>query len=197
MFNSRTFIPVYAGFRFRIIFRMLLYCYTRTSRMREDEFKQYNDVFESIIGKYDSLIERICFGYAGSLLELEDLKQEALLNIWISIPKYRGDCALKTWIYRITLNSCVTALRKSYRRIDTTQLNELYEAIDCDEENKKLLYELHEMISQLNPIDKSAIMLWLDNFSYEEIADVSGLSRSNVAIRIYRAKEKLKNLIDI
>lgn len=194
MFNSRIFIPVYAGFRFRIIFRML---YTRTSRMREDEFKQYKDVFESIIGKYDSHIERICFGYAGSLLELEDLKQEALLNIWISIPKYRGDCALKTWIYRITLNSCVTALRKSYRRIDTTQLNELYEAIDCDEENKKLLYELHEMISQLNPIDKSVIMLWLDNFSYEEIGDVSGLSRSNVAIRIYRAKEKLKNLIDI
>lgn len=197
MFSSCTFMPAYAGFRPRNIFRMLMYCYTRISRMGESEIKQYNDLLEDIVGKYDSLIERICFGYAGSLLELEDLKQEALLNIWISIPKYRGDCALKTWIYRITLNSCVTALRKSYRRIDTTQLNELYEAIDCDEENKKLLYELHEMISQLNPIDKSVIMLWLDNLSYEEIADISGLSRSNVAIRIYRAKEKLKNLIDI
>lgn len=151
--------------------------------------------FSIIANQYLPLIERICFNYANSLSELNDLKQDALINIWQSMPKFRGACTLKSWIYRITLNSCVTSLRKKRRQIPTTQLTQLYDNIICDNENRELLADLHESISRLGPIDKAIVTLWLDELSYEEIAQIIGISRQNVAKRLHFAKKKIKSLI--
>ncbi len=148
--------------------------------------------FSTITGQYLPLIERICFGYAGSISELNDLKQDALINLWQSMPKFRGTCSLKSWIYRITLNSCVTSLRKKQRQIPTTQLTQLYDTITCDDSNRELLADLHEAISRLGPIDKAIVTLWLDEISYDEIAQIIGLSRANVAKRLHFAKKKIK-----
>lgn len=152
--------------------------------------------FSSITSQFLPLIERICFNYANSFSELNDLKQDALINIWQSLPRFRGDCSIKSWIYRITLNSCVTSLRKSKRQVPTVQLTQLYDAMICDDEsNRELLAELHESISKLNPIDKAIVTLWLDELSYDEISQIVGLSRQNVAKRLHFAKKKIKSLI--
>lgn len=152
-------------------------------------------LFSQALKDYRDLIDRICFGYADSVQSLEDLRQDAMLNLWESLPAYRGDCSLKSWVYRVTLNSCVTALRKSYRRVKTVQLSALYDVIENDD-NKALLEELHAAIAELNPIDKAIVMLWLDETCYDEIAGIVGLTRANVATRLHRAKDKLKSIIE-
>lgn len=163
----------------------------------ESDDKRIMALFDRVVSDYENLIERICFGYANSVEELQDLKQDAMLNIWQSLTKFRGNSELKTWVYRVTLNSCVSTLRKYSRNPNAVKLNELYDKIDYDEERKQVLAELHECISLLNPLDKSIVMLWLDDISYEEIAEITGLSRTNVGVRINRAKNKLSNLMTL
>lgn len=147
--------------------------------------------FNEIVRRHDRLITRLCFGYARSSDELEDLRQDTLINIWQSLPKFRGEAAESTWIYRITLNTCVSVLRK--RMPETTSLDSgiLYDVIDEDDERKEQLAALHESISHLGGVDKALILMWLDGFTYEQMAEMAGLTRNTVATRLKRAKDKL------
>lgn len=149
--------------------------------------------YEAAVREHSPLIDRICFGYANTKEDMEDLRQDALLNLWESMAEFRGQCSMKTWVYRLTLNSCVSSLRKSYRRPATVELTDLCNITEDDQ--RQQLSELHEAISQLNPIDKAIVLLWLEEESYDEIASIVGLTKSNVAIRIHRAKDKLKTLL--
>lgn len=148
--------------------------------------------FNDIIRTHSDMITRICFGYSTSTEELEDLRQDTLINIWQGLDRFKGESSVKTWIYRITLNTCVSTIRK--RKPDSLPLTDIYQIIDEDEEKRALIRELHETISKLPPVDKAIIMLWLDEFSYEEIAAMTGMPRNTVATRIKRAKEKMKNM---
>lgn len=152
--------------------------------------------YEDTLRLYGSMIDRICFGYAGKASDFDDLKQDVLMNIWISIPKFKGECTMKSWVYRLALNVCVSTLRKSYRRISTVQLEELYDIVDCGPEQKDVIAEVHEAIALLNPLDKAIMLLWLEEESYDDISEITGLSRANVATRIHRAKKRLKSLIE-
>lgn len=150
--------------------------------------------YEMAIREHSSLIDRICFGYAKTQGDLEDLRQDALLNLWESMEAFKGQCSMKTWVYRLTLNSCVSSVRKSSRRPTTVELTDLYDMVE--ENQRSLLSELHEAISQLNPIDKAIVLLWLEGESYDEIAAIVGVTKSNVAVRLHRAKDKLKNILN-
>lgn len=161
--------------------------------VESEDTKQHRQ-YKTIIREHSELIDRICFGYSRSQEDMEDLRQDALLNLWESMSAFKGQCSMKTWVYRLTLNSCVSALRKSYRRPSTVPLTELCDVIEDNQPLK--LSELHEAISQLNPIDKAIVLLWLEEESYDEIAAIVGLTKSNVAVRIHRAKEKLKTILD-
>lgn len=103
---------------------------------------------------------------------------------------------MKSWVYRLTLNVCVSSLRQAYRRVHTVALSELLEIVDYDTEQKERFAELHEAVSRLNPLDKAVMILWLEEESYDNIAEITGLSRANVAIRIHRAKDKIKSLME-
>ncbi|MCH5318190.1 MAG: sigma-70 family RNA polymerase sigma factor [Paramuribaculum sp.] len=146
--------------------------------------------FLSIVKHYDGLISRICFGFARSRLEMEDYRQDVFLNIWQALPRFRGESSLKTWLYRIALNTCVSTIRKAPRPYDST----LPEIIDEDQQRRIQLMELHDMISLLPPTDKAILLLWLEETSYEDIAEITGLPRNTVATRLKRAKEKLMKL---
>ena len=150
--------------------------------------------FADIIRDYDSMIMRICFGYSRTAAELADLHQDALINIWQGLPGFKGDSSLKTWIYRVTLNTCVSTVRSERRRVTQTALDDFYNLVDEDADRRRLVSEMHDCISKLTPVDKAIMLLWLDDFSYDEIAATVGLGRNTVASRLRRAKEKLKNL---
>lgn len=150
--------------------------------------------FADIMHDYDSMVMRICFGYSRTAAELADLHQDALINIWQGLPGFKGDSSLKTWIYRVTLNTCVSTVRSERRRVPQTALEDFYNLVDEDADRRRLVSEMHDCISQLTPVDRAIMLLWLDDFSYDEIAATVGLGRNTVASRLRRAKEKLKNL---
>ena len=164
--------------------------------LTESDSSVYRQRYEEVERLYGSLIDRLCFGYSRTRSDFDDLKQDVLMNLWESIPKFRGECSMKTWVYRLTLNVCVTSLRKSYLRVSAVSLNELYDIVDYDPDQKETLAELHDAVGCLNPLDKAIMILWLEEESYEGISRITGLSRNNVAVRIHRAKEKIRTLME-
>jgi RNA polymerase sigma-70 factor (ECF subfamily) len=115
-----------------------------------------------------------------------------ILMIWKSFRNFKGHSSVSTWIYRITLNTCITNLRKK-KNYDYVPLKQDIDILD-DCEHDECMKHLYQLIHQLDNVDKMYIMLWLDEKSYDEIAEIVGVGRNNVAIRIHRIKEKLKKM---
>lgn len=148
--------------------------------------------FEKIIIQHRSIISKVCFLYAGEE-EFEDYYQEVLFQLWRSLPKFRGESEISTWIYRISLNTCISFIRKD-RKMKKVPLQQELNFSNNDVESKMQIRELYYLINQLNKLEKAMILLWLDEKSYEEIVAITGLSRNNVAVKLSRIKEKLKKM---
>lgn len=150
--------------------------------------------FVELIDPYQSIIYKVCLMYADNKDDLDDLFQESLMNLWLAYPNYRSECKISTWIYRICLNTCISDLRKKSKMKFVplqTDLN-VYEDKDGNQ-----ICELYRLIKKLNKMDRALILLWLDEKSYEEIASILQLSKSNVSVRLCRVKEKLKQMSNI
>lgn len=148
--------------------------------------------FNEIMRDYDNMISRICFSYSRTTEEFEDLRQDTYINIWQGLSNFRGESAVKTWVYRITLNTCVSILRKRKNEGNRAELTDFADLIDEATDHRALLNDMYQAISRLPQIDKAIVLMWLDENSYDEIAEVMGLSRNNVAVRLHRAKQTLK-----
>lgn len=151
-------------------------------------------IFQRVLDQYQPMIRRICFSYADNQEDYEDLRQDILLNIWKGLAAYRADSSLSTWVYRVALNTSVSTLRSRKRDPNKVAIQELVGDIAADQDDAELkenLLLLHEAISMLSPVDKAIITMRLDECSYDEIAEVVGLNRNNVAVRINRIKKKL------
>ena len=159
------------------------------------ESTRLHRLFDRTVADHDAMIRRICLGYAHTSQDLEDLYQDVLVNIWRGLPSFREDSSIRTWVYRIALNTCVSTLRIRSRQPAMTSLDDVILVPDKSLEKKETVKELYECIATLGPIDKAIVMMWLDEYSYEEIADTIGIKRNNVATRLHRAKEKLKEKI--
>ena len=158
------------------------------------ETTRLHRLFESTVADHDAMIRRICLGYAHTSQDLEDLYQDVLVNIWRGLPSFRSDSSMRTWVYRIALNTCVSTLRIRTKQPPQTTLDEVILVADQSQEKKEAVKELYECIATLGPIDKAIVMMWLDEYSYEEIAATIGLKRNNVATRLHRAKERLRSM---
>ncbi|MDE6549390.1 MAG: RNA polymerase sigma factor [Muribaculaceae bacterium] len=148
--------------------------------------------FKELITLENATISRICFSYACSVAEFEDLRQDALINIWRGMHSFRGESSSKTWIYRVTVNSCLSTIRKQSRHRHES-LDALYGLIDSDDSDKESIEQLHRVINTLDPDERAIIMMWLDELSYDEIGVAMGLNRNTIATRIRRIKEKITN----
>ena len=135
------------------------------------------------------IIYKICFMYARDNDDINDLYQDVCL---LYTSDAAGHSSVSTWIYRITLNTCITNLRKK-KNYDYVPLKQDIDILD-DCEHDECMKHLYQLIHQLDNVDKMYIMLWLDEKSYDEIAEIVGVGRNNVAIRIHRIKEKLKKM---
>lgn len=155
--------------------------------------------FLELTRHYGPIITRICFSYSGNAADMEDLRQDVLINIWNGLRYFKGDSSLITWIYRVTLNTCVSMIRKESRHVKTFSFDSIMTELPEDEADSGYLdrlEKLHEMMAMLTPIDKALLTMRLDERSYDEIAEVTGLTVSNLATRLNRIKNKLKNKLN-
>lgn len=141
------------------------------------------------------LIYKVCYLYATDDEHLKDLYQEVLIHLWQGLPDYRGEAKPSSWIYRVSLNACISYYRKHRRMTgETAPLESLLQTMAAEEGRTEHLREMYRLISCLNRMEKALILLWLDEHSYDEIAEITGLTRSNVATKLRRIKEKLNEL---
>lgn len=153
--------------------------------------------FRTVMAEHSNLISSICFSFSGNGVSFEDLRQDALINIWRGIRSYHGQSKMSTWIYRVTLNSCVSSMRRTGRDVCAREsLDAIADKADVADEKVEQLEFLHELISRLNPTDRSIILMRLDERSYDEIAEVMGMNRNTVATRLSRIKQKLAVMVD-
>lgn len=153
--------------------------------------KQTESFFRELIRCYGATVNKVCYMYAENAEDFEDLRQEAFINLWRGSDRFKGDSDITTWIYRVTLNSCVSYFRKHRKLKDTVPLDSLTELTDSEGDDTERLAEVHRLINRLDKIEKALILLWLDDHPYEVIAAIMGLPRNTVASRIHRIKEKL------
>lgn len=146
--------------------------------------------FKALIAREGATISKICFSYACSIAEFEDLRQDALINIWRGLQSFRGEASERTWIYRVTVNSCISTIRKQSRH-QHESLEGLYAIIENDDSDREAIEQMHRAICALGSQEKAIIMMWLDELSYDEIASAMGLNRNTVATKIRRVKEKI------
>lgn len=151
--------------------------------------------FEQMVRANRSTIYTVCYMFSNDKEEVADLFQEVLINLWKSMPSFeeRGD--VRSWIYRVSLNVCISLDRKK-SRINTVPLTmdiDPYEEVESNQ-NSRQMDILRRRIAKLGMFDRAIIMLWLENMSYDEIAAVMGITVKNVSVRLYRIKEELKNM---
>ena len=123
--------------------------------------------------------------------EVADLFQEVLVKLWNGYDSFQGKSDIKTWIYRVTLNTCVTIDRKKRRR-NRAMLSMDVDYFDSQEQETAQVRILHERIARLQPLDRAIILLWLEQISYGEIGEIVGISAKNVSVRLARIRVQLK-----
>lgn len=157
-----------------------------------DRQKQ-TELFNEIVDRHSGLVSKVCYMYADDGDHFRDLYQEVMANVWQGLAGFKGNSKMSTWVYRVAINTCITFVRRHsfVKQSSDMDMLHLAELTDDSQEHAQLLREMYEMIGLLGKIDKAIIMLWLDEYSYDEIAAFTGMSRNNVASRIHRIKSKL------
>ncbi len=155
--------------------------------------------FLQIIRENQGIIHKVCNMYCDAEEDRNDLFQEIVAQLWKSYPSFRKESKVTTWMYRVGLNTAITSFKKNKRRPDQNLLPfENFEVADENheaetEENIKLL---HRAVAQLTGIEKSIILLFLENKKYEDIAEITGITQNYVRVKMNRIKKKLKILMD-
>ncbi|MFV0420006.1 MAG: RNA polymerase sigma factor [Dysgonomonas sp.] len=153
--------------------------------------------FIEMIHGNERVIYKVCSFYISVEHPLADLYQEVVCNLWAAYPKFRNESSYSTWIYRVALNTCISGMRKAGRTPKGSPISGLQEALIEPDNMGEQIKELYSLIHQLKTIEKAIILLWLEDKSYQEIADITGLTVSNVATKLKRSKEKLKEMSNL
>ena len=152
--------------------------------------------FLGIVEQCRPLIYKVCWLYTSPGISFDDLYQEVCINLWQGLDSFRGEASLSTWIYRTAINTCITWLRRDNRHSMSLSLDTAADLPYTGEGefDAERYRQFQQMLARLEPLEKAIITLWLDEHSYDEISKITGLSKSNVAVRLHRIKEKLMNL---
>ena len=149
--------------------------------------------FAQTVKQNKSTIYTVCYMFSKDADVVNDLFQEAVINLWRGFEGFENGSNVKTWIYRVTLNTCITLDRKK-RRTSSEPLSMDINLFEDRDEDTRQVDMLHERISRLQPFDRAIVLLWLENMPYEEIGQVVGIMTTAVATRLYRIKEQLKKM---
>ena len=159
--------------------------------------KELEKDFLDMIDAHERVIYKVCYFSAKNHDELDDLFQETVLNLWKSFPNFRGDSKVTTWIYRIALNTCINfdSQRSTQDRLLTVPLTtEEVGNLAADDDRDSLFQELHESIDRLNEKERQLILLWLEDMSYQTMADILGTTTNNIGVKLNHIRHKLRKM---
>jgi len=160
-----------------------------------DQFRANKGSFTRLLEENRGIIHKICLMYTSNQTDKEDLYQEICLQLWRSFRTYRNESKFSTWLYRVSLNTAISSLRKNRRQVETVQLDQTEHVAVRDSERQGKTRMLLKAVSRLNKVDRAIILLWLEEKEYAEISEVMGISQSAVSVRLVRIREKLKSII--
>ena len=149
--------------------------------------------FAQTVKEHKSTIYTVCYMFSQDADEVNDLFQEVLVNLWKGFDKFEHRSDIRTWIYRVALNTCISLDRKK-RRAATVRMSMDINLFEDRDEDTRQVDMLHKRISKLQPFDRAIVLLWLENLPYEEIGKIVGISTKNVSVRLFRIREQLKNM---
>jgi RNA polymerase sigma-70 factor, ECF subfamily len=160
------------------------------------EEREQERIFDEWLKRHKGLLFKVVHAYGFTPHDRDDLFQEIATQIWNSIPRFRAESAVTTWLYRVALNSAPAWSRKERRHRDGKQLLESNEFAlrETSRVKDRRLDWLYEQIAQLDHVDRSLTLLLLDGYSYREMAETLGISESYVGVKINRIKTRLTNL---
>ena len=153
--------------------------------------------FLRLIKVHQNIIHKICFIYCRNWEDKKDMHQEIVLQLWKSYPSFKGRSDFSTWMYRVALNTAITVTKRPAIFVPKNEEDDiLYEAVELSDrpEDLKLMYRA---ISSLEKVDRAIILLWLEEKSYEEMADAIGMSVKNISVRLVRIKTRLAEKIKL
>jgi RNA polymerase sigma-70 factor (ECF subfamily) len=153
------------------------------------------EFYQEYVENNRAIIARICRAYAETEVDFQDYFQEVCLQLWKSRDNFRQQAQLSTWIYRVSLNVCLSLIRRKNKReipMDEMERPVVAGLRESDDEREDQLAALYQAIRQLKKADRALILLYLEERTYDEMAQILGISISNVGVRINRIKERLK-----
>lgn len=154
--------------------------------------QQQSNIFETWLKDHKALFIKVVRAYAFTPDDQDDLFQEIAVQVWRSVPKFRHEAAVTTWIYRIALN---TAMKWAHQERKHNNNGQPYEKIEHllqenFHEDERLAW-LYEQIASFNKIDRSLTLLLLDGYSYKDMAEILGITESHIGVKIHRIKQHL------
>jgi RNA polymerase sigma-70 factor (ECF subfamily) len=155
--------------------------------------------FLQVITDNQGIIHKVCSIYCDLEEDRRDLFQEIIVQLWKSFPSFRNESKFTTWMYRVALNTAITSFKKEKRQPDKSGISfdslhlaeELY-----DSRTEEQIKMLHQAVAQLTGVEKSIILLFLEDKKYEEIAEITGITQNYVRVKMNRIKKKLKLLMN-
>ena len=154
--------------------------------------------FAQTVAEHKSTIYTVCYMFSQDADEVNDLFQEVLVNLWKGFGSFEHRSDIKTWIYRVALNTCISIDRKTKVRTIRQKRRSAEVCLTMDinlfedrDEDTRQVDMLHRRISRLQPFDRAIVLLWLEDLSYEEIGQIVGITAKNVSVRLYRIREQL------
>lgn len=148
--------------------------------------------FARLVREHKSTIYTVCYMFSNDEDEVNDLFQEVLINLWKGYSTFKGESKVDTWIYRVSLNTCISLDRKKKKAGQRISLDMGINLFEDKDNDSKQIQQLYARIHLLGPIDRAIVLLWLDNLSYDEIGAIVGISAKNVSVKLVRIREQLK-----
>ena len=158
-----------------------------TTQVREQDFA-------TLVREHKQTIYTVCYMFSQDEDEVADLFQDTLVNLWQGLDSFRHEAKPETWIYRVALNTCLSADRKKKSAAQRVELSMQQNLYRDNSHSAVQIRQLHSRIQKLDVIDRAIILLWLEDLSYEEIAAIVGISVKNLSVKLVRIKEQLKQI---
>ncbi len=155
------------------------------------------ELFVQKINEHERLIYKICHIYTRDELDLQDLFQEIVIQLWKAYPSFKGKAKFSTWLYKVGINTAIAGLRKKRTVTESLEHEKLPATIDDTQtyqQKEEQFTQLYSAIEMLNEIEKAIVMLYLEDKSYQEMEEILGINEGNLRVKMNRIKEKLRQL---